>query len=224
MIHAPSPNFNDRKDGKQPRFLVLHYTDTKTAAEAVDMLKDPARQVSAHYVLDEDGTVIHMVPEDKRAWHAGKSYWLGETDINSASIGIEIQNPGHSYGYRAFPPAQIAALIPLCRGIMARHGIAPSDVIGHSDIAITRKIDPDYLFPWQELAAQGMGFWPGDKNAPVAAQDIPALLNKIGYDPGMPEQERLTAFQRHFVPEVFVRNDGIGVPTPLTLVRLGGFL
>ena len=223
MIYTPSPNFNDRKDGKTVQHLILHYTETETAAEAIDILTSLERQVSAHYVLGDDGTVYQLVAEDKRAWHAGKSYWQGEMDINSTSIGIEIQNPGKTYGYKAFPAVQIQSLITLCHGIIKRHGILPHNVLAHSDVAITRKIDPDYLFPWQELSSHGIGFWPQEHQA-IDTRNVSSVLTQIGYDPAMPESERLIAFQRHFVPEAFKNNEGIGVATALTLQRLSGFM
>ena len=123
-------------------------------------LCDPAAKVSAHYTIDEDGTVYAHVPEARRAWHAGVSFWAGESDINARSIGIELVNPGHEYGYRAFPEAQIAALIALCHGILARHPIPPARVLGHSDVAPARKEDPGELFPWARLAKAGIGLWP----------------------------------------------------------------
>jgi len=218
VIIRPCPNFGDRRDGKSVGLIILHYTETKGVQETLDILFDPARKASAHYVLDINGTVYQLVDESKRAWHAGKSWWQGEIDINSTSIGIEIQNSGIT----PFPDQQIKALIDLCHGIIKRHNIQSRDVLGHSDIAITRKIDPGHLFPWQELAAQGIGFWPQEKD--LAADKAESVLNAIGYDPALPLVERITAFQRHFVPEVFVSNDGIGLLTPLTLKRLGGFV
>src|SRR5262249_26037816 len=151
---APSPNFGPRKEGKKIKYLILHYTDTQTAFEALKLLQggDPAHQVSAHYLVDEDGTVMRIVDEAMRAWHAGKSYWEGEEDLNSCSIGIEIQNPGHTNGYRPFPEEQIAAVAELCDGIIERHNILPCHVLAHSDIAPERKADPGELFPWQALS------------------------------------------------------------------------
>ena len=128
----PSPNFGERKDGRRPDMIVLHYTGMLDAAEALERLRTPASQVSAHYFVFEDGRVVQMVQESKRAWHAGVALWAGETDINSCSIGIEIANPGHEFGYRDFPKRQIAAVTALCRGILTRNTIVPARVLGHS--------------------------------------------------------------------------------------------
>jgi N-acetylmuramoyl-L-alanine amidase len=136
--------------------VVLHYTGMQTGQEALDRLCDPQARVSAHYCIDEDGTVTSLVPEEKRAWHAGKSYWRGITDINSASIGIELVNPGHQWGYRAFPETQMEALLPLLADIVERHNISPSNVLGHSDVAPDRKLDPGELFDWPRLAKLGL--------------------------------------------------------------------
>ncbi len=150
----PSPNYNERIGYDAPEMIVIHYTGMKTAQAALDRLCDPAAEVSAHYVIDEDGTVYQLVGEDKRAWHAGVSNWNGETDINSASIGIELVNPGHEFGYRAFPAAQMQTLAELCKGIMGRHEI--KIVLGHSDVAPIRKQDPGELFDWAWLAHNGV--------------------------------------------------------------------
>jgi N-acetylmuramoyl-L-alanine amidase len=199
-VARPSANHDDR-GGAPIDMLVLHYTGMKTAEEALVRLCDPAAKVSAHYTVDEDGTVYAHVPEDRRAWHAGVSYWAGATDINARSIGIEIVNPGHEFGYRAFPDAQIAALIVLCHGIVARHAIAPGRVLGHSDVAPARKDDPGELFPWMRLAQAGIGLWPQ-----TATSDLgPEALVRYGYDPAAPQDKVITAFQRHFRPE---RMDG----------------
>jgi N-acetylmuramoyl-L-alanine amidase len=152
LVHReqPSPNRDERM--LPISMVVLHYTGMPTGAEALERLCDPAAKVSAHYFIDEDGTVTSLVPEEKRAWHAGKSYWRGITDVNSASIGIELANPGHEWGYRAFPDAQMEALLPLLADIVERHDIAPANVVGHSDIAPARKLDPGELFDWPRLA------------------------------------------------------------------------
>lgn len=154
MSAYTSPNFNERIGYAAPNMIVLHYTGMKTAKDALERLCDPAAEVSAHYVIDEDGTLYQLVDEEKRAWHAGVSKWDGETDINSASIGIELVNPGHEFGYRAFPAAQMEALAKLCKDIMTRHDI--QTVLGHSDIAPERKQDPGELFDWQWLADAGV--------------------------------------------------------------------
>jgi len=176
--------------------LVLHYTGMQTAEVALERLRDPAAKVSAHYCVDEDGTVYALVPEARRAWHAGVSFWAGITDINASSIGIEIVNPGHEFGYRAFPEAQIEALIALCLDILSRHPIPPARVLGHSDVAPARKEDPGELFPWQRLAREGIGLWPGQ----IESTFGPEALARYGYDPDAPQNNVITAFQRHFRP------------------------
>lgn len=150
VIDCPSPNFDAR--GLPISMLVLHYTGMADAASAIARLTDADAEVSAHYLVAEDGQILRMVDEEKRAWHAGRSFWRGITDINSASIGIEIVNPGHEFGYRPFPDEQIDALIPLVAAIVKRHGITRGNVVGHSDIAPARKQDPGELFPWARLA------------------------------------------------------------------------
>ncbi len=151
----PSPNHDERAAGKPVDILLLHYTGMRSAEGALKWLTDPASRVSSHYFVDEDGRVAAMVAEGRRAWHAGKSFWAGETDINSRSIGIEIANPGHEFGYRPFPGAQTEAVIALCRDILARHPIPPERVLAHSDVAPLRKHDPGELFPWARLAVGG---------------------------------------------------------------------
>src|ERR1700733_422901 len=153
----PSPNFDARDPSVPLQTIVLHYTGLKTGEEASARLCDPASKVSAHYVIEEDGRIFQLVDEKNRAWHAGKSFWRGITDLNSTSIGIELVNPGHQFGYRAFPAAQIAALKPLLRDIMWRHKMPPSALLAHADIAPVRKEDPGELFPWQDLAKEGLG-------------------------------------------------------------------
>jgi N-acetylmuramoyl-L-alanine amidase len=185
--------------------LVLHYTGMTSAEAALARLCDPAARVSAHYTVDEDGTVYAMVPEARRAWHAGVSYWAGARDINARSIGIELVNPGHEFGYRAFGEAQIAALIALCQEIVKRHAIPSWRVLGHSDIAPSRKDDPGELFPWQRLGGTGIGLWPA-RGADPGAAAVSALLTHYGYDPDAPPEKIVTAFQRHFRPS---RVDGM---------------
>jgi N-acetylmuramoyl-L-alanine amidase len=217
IVDAPSPNFGPRPEGKKVKYLILHYTGTPTAFEALRLLQggDPAHQVSAHYLVDVDGTVMRLVDENMRAWHAGKSSWEGEEDINSCSIGIEIQNPGHEHGYVPFPPEQMQAVTQLCRGIMERHHILPHHVIAHSDIAPERKEDPGELFPWKDLAEQGIGIWP-ESDLPEEG-DIQSILTQYGYDPRLDPKTRITAFQRHFEPDVFLTPDRIGVASPNTV-------
>jgi N-acetylmuramoyl-L-alanine amidase len=203
---APSPNFGPRAAGKKVSLLILHYTGVPSAREALEIMQNPEKQVSAHYLVDETGAVLKLVDEEMRAWHAGKSYWGGETDINSVSVGIEIQNPGHEFGLRPFPPEQMDAVTELCLDIIARHGILPQHVLAHSDIAPERKKDPGELFPWWELAAKGVGLWPettGQKLS-LSGVEIKSLLEEFGYDPRVETGILKTAFQRHFQPEALL--------------------
>jgi N-acetylmuramoyl-L-alanine amidase len=209
----PSPNHGPRPAGKPVDMLVLHYTGMKSAVEALDRLCDPAAEVSAHYLVDEDGTVWRLVPEDRRAWHAGRSFWAGETDINGVSIGIELVNPGHEFGYRAFPEAQLAALEALARGILARHAIPPKRVLGHSDVAPQRKQDPGELFPWERLARAGIGLWP--RAAATRRRKAERLAAAIGYEVTEPLELVVAAFQRHWRPS---RCDGVADAETLALM------
>lgn len=223
IIDSPSPNFGPRRDGRKPDLLVLHYTGMKSAAEALARLRDPASKVSAHYMIDEDGACHRLVDEKMRAWHAGAACWAGECDVNSASIGIELVNPGHEHGYRGFPDAQIAALLSLCTEIRARHGIVPHRVVGHADIAPARKQDPGELFPWEYMARQGFGLWPkpNPTGAPATPMEAAFLLAGIGYDiTDLPAA--LAAFQRRYRP---ARIDGLLDGETATLVNgLAGML
>lgn len=159
FIQAPSPNFNERLHPLD--MLVLHYTGMPDGPSALArMLEDKEPRVSAHYMVEEDGRIFQLVAEDKRAWQAGRSWWRGDEDLNSRSIGIEIVNPGHEFGYRPFPDEQIAAVIDLCRGILARWPIPQNRIVAHSDIAPDRKEDPGELFPWKRLSEAGIGLWP----------------------------------------------------------------
>lgn len=209
MIDSPSPNHGPRPAGAPVDILVLHYTGMQSAEAALDRLRDPAAGVSAHYLVEESGRVHALVPENRRAWHAGVSAWHGVRDINSRSIGIEIANPGHEWGYRPFPANQMAAVTALCREVLGRHPIPPANVVGHSDIAPTRKADPGELFDWPSLAAAGIGLWPGPPDGSRLPVDLDAtlrLLRIIGYDVppgvGMTTDTRavLRAFQRRFRP------------------------
>jgi N-acetylmuramoyl-L-alanine amidase len=195
VILAPSPNFDARPGGVD--HLVLHYTGMQSAKAAVARLRDPVARVSSHYVVDEDGTVYALVDEAMRAWHAGISYWRGVRQLNDGSVGIEIVNPGHEWGYRAFPEAQMLAVQDLCQGILGRHPIPARNVVGHSDIAPDRKQDPGELFPWEWLAGQGVGVWP---EGSAETGDLMADLAAIGYDTGLPARDVVMAFQRHFLP------------------------
>ena len=213
-----SPNFNSR-DGVSVDMLVLHYTGMRTAQEAFDRLCDPAAEVSAHYMIAEDGTLSVLVSELDRAWHAGVASWRGENNINSRSIGIELVNPGHEFGYRAFPEPQISVLIDLCAGIIERHDIPARNVVGHSDVAPARKQDPGELFPWKRLADSGIGIWPA-VNVDVAVvneSDVERCLRDIGY--GTDDlSAAITAFQRHFCP---AHMDGTpNQPTRYQLARI----
>ncbi len=231
----PSPNHGERKDGKRPDILLLHYTGMPDAHGALEWLRNPVSEVSAHYFVYEDGRVIQMVPEARRAWHAGRSFWKGETDINSASIGVEIVNEGHPGGLPSFPEAQIAAVIDLGRDICGRWGIPAERVLGHSDVAPVRKVDPGENFPWGRLAEAGVGhfvepapliagpsFRLGEASPPVAA--LQSMLSLYGYDvPVSGEYCAKTkgvveAFQRHFRP---AQVDGVADASTLdTLHRL----
>lgn len=202
-----SPNANARKRGKTD-MLILHYTGLPTLQESLERLCDPESEVSAHYLIAEDGAVYGLVDEDKRAWHAGVAYWAGEADINSRSVGIELQNPGHEWGYHSFPVAQIESLIALSRDILARHDIPARHVLGHCDVAPARKMDPGELFPWKELAEEGIGLWPDiaggpDSPAALAGQGRAKLITALadfGYDV-TEEQAVLRAFLRHWQPQ-----------------------
>ncbi len=197
IVELPSPNVGERPGGASSiDVLMLHYTGMQTAQAAIDRLRDPASQVSSHYVVDEDGTVARLVPEHLRAQHAGVSYWRGVRGLNDTSVGIEIVNPGHEWGYRPFPPAQMAAVRDLCLGILSRHAIPARNVVGHSDVAPNRKQDPGELFDWHGLAADGIGVWPDPDEPP--AVDVRAALTAIGYDPDLEEATVLRAFQRHW--------------------------
>jgi N-acetylmuramoyl-L-alanine amidase len=176
----PSPNIEPRKPGYAPSILILHYTGLPTVERALDVLSRPDCKVSCHYVIDEDGRIIQMVSETDRAWHAGVSFWSGETDINSASIGIEIQNPGHMLGYPDFPAVQMRAVAALSRDIALRQGVQAHRILAHSDIAPGRKIDPGEKFDWAWLARQGVGNW--IEPAPLDETDPGLALGARGPD------------------------------------------
>ncbi len=203
LQHTPSPNHGDRK-GREVSLVVLHYTGMKTGGEALERLCSAEAGVSAHYLVEEDGRVFSLVPEYRRAWHAGVSSWAGEADINSVSVGIEIVNPGHEHGYRAFPKTQIESLIPLLRGICERHSIAKERVVGHSDVAPDRKEDPGELFPWDRLAGEGLTLptWSGDAaHVSMSSDEASELLTRIGYGVDLYGLDAcVTAFQRRFYP------------------------
>lgn len=219
--NLPSPNHDDRK-GIAPSLIILHYTGMETVEQALKRLTDPDSKVSSHYTIDEDGSVYCHVDEGRRAWHAGFSFWNNEADINAHSIGIEIVNPGHEWGYRPFTGAQMKTLIPLCREIMQRHGIDPENILAHSDVAPARKQDPGEYFPWHELATHGIGVWPDvseEDKLKSASINVERALHDYGYDPRVKLRDKLTAFQRHFVPEAFA-NGQAGEADTLTRIRL----
>jgi N-acetylmuramoyl-L-alanine amidase len=216
-----SPNFNERL--LPLHYVLLHYTGMRDMAAARARLIDPQSEVSAHYLIGEKGDIVPLVDEQYRAWHAGRGSWHGITDMNSASIGIELQNPGHEFGYRPFPTKQIAALTELLSDMTARHSIPSENIIGHSDYAPTRKADPGEKFPWLELNKHGFGFYPTVLPPPIqlSMADVQKALRAIGYD--VPTSENfdqetrlvLLAFQRHWHPENLT-----GTPHPETCRRL----
>ncbi|WP_421694701.1 N-acetylmuramoyl-L-alanine amidase [Aestuariivirga sp.] len=227
-------NVEPRRNGRAVDMLLLHYTGMVSAAAACELLCSAQSGVSCHYLVDEDGTITQMVGEEMRAWHAGVSRWQAESDTNSRSIGIEIQNPGHLLGYRDFPPAQMRAVVALAQDILTRHSIPAANVLAHSDVAPGRKIDPGERFDWALLHAAGVGHWvppsPPDEQALEAAtlRDFQLLLNAYGYDIAPTgeldvQTAKVTdAFQRHFRPGMVS-----GVPdrsTLLTAERLVGAL
>ena len=217
MRMHPSPNHDARPPGRVVDMLVLHYTGLPSRAAALDRLCDPAARVSAHYLIDEDGAVTHLVTEDRRAWHAGEACWAGERDVNGCSLGIELVNPGHDWGYQPFPELQVAALVALAGDIVARHAIAPERVLGHADVAPARRKDPGELFDWARLARSGIGLvvrasaWlstePPGREGGATGGHVTALqrrLARFGYDvaaTGSYDAQTaatVTAFQRHF--------------------------
>lgn len=229
---APSPNHGARRAGPLD-MLILHYTGMDSGAAALARLRDPLSEVSAHYLVFEDGGIVQMVPEARRAWHAGAGAWKGETDVNSRSIGIEIVHPGHAGGLPPYPEAQVEAVIGLARDIIARWPIPPERVLAHSDVAPERKEDPGEIFPWDRLAAAGVGhrvpparlqdgrfFARGDAGQPVEA--LQAMFALYGYDlpvTGLFDartQAVVTAFQRHFRP---ARVDGVADASTITTLR-----
>jgi len=209
ILERPSPNHDSRPGDGVVDMLILHYTGMRSATEALDRLCSPAAKVSSHYVIDEDGTLWRLVPEGRRAWHAGVAWWSGRRDINGASVGIELVNPGHEFGYRPFPEPQMSALETLAGDILRRHAIPPHHVLGHSDVAPQRKTDPGELFDWARLARAGIGLWPDFAALPPPAGSIAELqeqLAAIGYETPQTGAEDaatapvIAAFQRHFRP------------------------
>ncbi|MDE2517761.1 MAG: N-acetylmuramoyl-L-alanine amidase [Rhodospirillales bacterium] len=234
VIARPSPNHDARPEGMAVDMLVLHYTGMQSGAAAIERLCDPAAKVSSHYVVEEDGAIYRLVAEDRRAWHAGVSFWRGRSGLNDVSIGIEIVNPGHEWGYRDFPVLQMAAVCDLCLAILSRHRIPARNIVAHSDIAPDRKEDPGERFDWQGLAENGVGLWPigdaamaartgGAARDGAAMRPVRAALRAIGYDVAA-EGARdpalasvLRAFQRHWRPEAVTGEADTG-----TLARLAG--
>jgi len=213
----PSPNHGERRGFVRPDCIILHYTGMATSKGALDLLRDPKSEVSSHYFVDGDGTILQLVPESRRAWHAGVGVWKNERDLNSASIGIEIVNPGHDGALPPFPEAQIAAAIALCRDISSRLGIRPERILAHSDIAPARKRDPGERFPWEALFRAGVGHWipPVEITGPPLFREkeeappiraLQAMLALYGYSVEMtgvydaPTRTVVAAFQRHFRP------------------------
>jgi N-acetylmuramoyl-L-alanine amidase len=228
----PSPNHDDRPAGTPIDTLILHYTGMQSAQDAIDRLRDPVARVSSHYVVDEDGSVLCLVPEERRAWHAGVSFWRGHTELNARSIGIEIVNAGHEWGYRDFPALQMAVVCDLCLAILSRHAISARNIVAHSDVAPDRKEDPGEKFDWRGLAKNGVGIWPqnvidlgttGEVRDAGSLRDVRAALADIGYrvapegelDPALTAV--LRAFQRHWRPEAITGQADAG-----TLARLLG--
>ena len=208
LIHheAPSPNWDER--ALPVSMVVLHYTGMPDAVGALERMCDPAAKVSAHYMIDEDGSVTRMVLEGKRAWHAGRSYWRGITDVNSASLGIELVNPGHEWGYRSFPETQMESLIPLLADIIKRHAIPRANIVGHSDVAPARKQDPGELFEWDLLARYRLALPRPQLRIPSPYANDGAFylaLERFGYDIA-DALAAVRAFQRRWRPETI---DGV---------------
>lgn len=233
MILKPSPNFDARPDGTVIDHVILHYTGMTSGAAAIARLCDDsaaaraAGRVSAHYVVEEDGRVFKLVDESARAWHAGVSYWRRRTGLNDCAIGIEIVNPGHEFGYRPFPALQMEAVLGLLQGIVARHAaIRPFNIVAHSDVAPTRKVDPGELFDWAWLARHGLGLWPTPTPADEAAgqvllekpSDFYAGLRTLGYQTDAPDSALARAFHLHFA------GSADSAPTPKSAAQLAWLL
>lgn len=226
----PSPNQDDRPPGAPIDMLILHYTGMPTGEAAMDRLRDPAARVSCHYVVEEDGAVWQLVDESRRAWHAGVSHWRGHAALNDRSVGVEIVNPGHEWGYRDFPALQMAAVCDLCLGILRRHPIPPGNVLAHSDVAPDRKQDPGELFDWRGLAENGVGSWPPYEEANPAPRERASsasgvgwarqALEEIGYRTDLPLPVLLQAFQRRWRPETVSGEADRGTLARLDQVRL----
>jgi N-acetylmuramoyl-L-alanine amidase len=230
---VPSPNHGERRGGRRPDMIILHYTGMASATEALLRLCNPVAEVSAHYLVFEDGRIFQLVPEGRRAHHAGQGAWAGESDINSCSIGIEIANGGHTGGLPPYPEPQIAAVIALTADIAARWAVPSGRILGHSDIAPARKEDPGELFPWNQLSAAGLGHWVepapmvdgrffsrGESGQPIQA--LQAMFALYGYELPVTgvfdaaTEAVVTAFQRHFRP---ARVDGVADSSTITTLR-----
>ena len=206
IIDAPSPNYDARDQAIS--MVVLHYTGMRDAESAIQRLRDPEAAVSCHYLIAEDGQVLRMVAEENRAWHAGLSYWRGVHAVNGCSIGIEIVNPGHEYGYKPFTGQQMEALLPLLAGIVERHGVEPANVVGHSDVAPARKEDPGELFDWARLARHRLAIPRPTRNLVDphwTDGGFLLALERWGYDV-RDGRKAVIAFQRRFRPELI---DGV---------------
>lgn len=189
----PSPNFEERR----PNFVIIHATSNDTADQALRTLTDPQRRVSAHYLVAREGTIYHLVDERHRAWHAGESKWGADTDLNSASLGIELDNNGDE----PFPDIQISALLKLLDSIAERYRIPAANYLGHGDVAPRRKVDPSRYFPWQTLASRGYGLWCDPPwPAPPVDMDATLALRAIGYDVSDAEAA-VRAYKRRFMPD-----------------------
>ncbi len=200
LIETPSPNHEARAEDVAVDMLVVHYTGMTSAAAALGRLCDPVAKVSAHYLIDEGGVVHRLVGEERRAWHAGVASWRGVTDVNGASVGVELVNPGHEFGYRPFPEPQIEAFRSLATEIIARHDIPARNIVGHSDVAPARKTDPGEFFDWRGLAEAGIGLWPQPADhLETDPERITDMLAEYGYDVA-DAPAALKAFQRHFRP------------------------
>ena len=228
MIKITSPSFDKRLSRDPPSIIVLHYTGMGSALESLEVLCDPFTKVSAHYFIDEDGSVLNLVPDNVRAWHAGISFWKGETDINSHAIGIELVNPGHEFGYRNFPEAQMKTVINLCQELIKKYDIPADNIVGHSDVAPERKTDPGELFDWERLAQEGIGLWPElrEDDFEAAAElvkneyNFQHLLSEYGYNPLAAYVDVITAFHRHFYPEKFGEDGKPGEVDETSAARL----
>lgn len=206
IISFPSPNYNDRPIGVNVDILVLHYTGMPKTIHALKRMCNPVAKVSAHYLIDANGQIFQLVSEEKRAWHAGISFWRGNKNINDRSIGIELANPGHEFGYQKFPKPQIESLIRLAADIILRHAIPARNVVGHSDISPTRKKDPGEFLDWHELALNGIGHFPKNLRTKttekITESNLKSALEIYGYETSnLPATIR--AFQRHFLPQLF---------------------